>query len=283
MIKSILIAIDDSASSRSALDVAVEIGKLTQAKLKGLYIEDALRLGEWRPLVSAGTKVTSSSQQSSREQLDLANQLVEEGDKLEKLFESRKKEAHLEGYFSRTRGLIDEMVIEAAKTVDLVVIGRRGTEMGEYSNEPGPTTENLLRKTTKPVIVVPPGGKLSKNILIAYDGSETAQRALSTGAKFATLLKSPIEVICVSEEEVNAGKNLVEAREFLAPYKLETCFEHKTGSFQPSYAIREEALKLKAGLIALGAFGPHKLLELVFGSTTKSVIMQSTCPVLLCR
>ncbi len=60
--KSILIAIDESKSSKSALNVGVALARICGAKVKGLYVEDIARLLEWQPaeLISAGMGFSSA-------------------------------------------------------------------------------------------------------------------------------------------------------------------------------------------------------------------------------
>jgi len=287
MITSIFVAIDDSITSKSALEVAVSVGLITGARIKGLYIEDVARLLEWQPteLIGAAIGATSAlpSSKPTGEQLEIEKEFIQEGKRLEKLFNDTCKKAGIKGSFSTLRGKVDELVISAAKTVDLVVIGRRGKSYPLDSIEPGPITENLLRVATRPVLVVPAGGKLTNKILVAYDGSEAAQRALSAVAQFAQLQPSEVRVISVADEIDTADKALNEAKEFLTPYLLNVSYLVGFGSRKPWKEIIDQARNMEAGLIVIGAFGSNRLLELIFGSTTREVLMQATCPVLLCR
>ena len=287
MINSILVAMDDSITSKSALEVGAELAKHTRARIKGLYVEDLLRLLEWQPTELIGAAIGASSaipsSRPTKEQLDIENEFIEEGDRLKKYFEHTCNKYSIHGSFSIRRGKVDETVINFAKTVDLVVIGRRGKTYPLDSIEPGPTTENLLRATTRPVLVVPAGGKLTNRILIAYDGSETSQRALYAGAQFAKLQNSEIKVISVADDIDTAEKPLEEAKEFLSAYELSATYVIGFGANKPAKRIMEHARNFEAGLIVLGAFGNNRFMELIFGSTTREVLMQSTCPVLLCR
>lgn len=287
MITSILVAIDDSITSKSALEVAVNIGVLTSAKVKGLYIEDIARLLEWQPTELIGAAIGAStalpSSRPTDEQIEVEKGFIEEGNRLQKLFNETCRKSGIKGSFSTKRGKVDELVIQAAKTVDLIVIGRRGKAYPLDSIEPGPTTENLLRVATRPVLVVPAGGKLTNKILIAYDSSETAQRALSAASHFAQIQPSEVKVVSVADDIDAADKALNEAKEFLTPYLLNVTYLVGFGSRKPWKEIIDQARNMEAGLIVIGAFGSNRLLELIFGSTTREVLMQATCPVLLCR
>ena len=287
MIRSILVAMDDSNTSRSALEVAVDLAKTTGAKLKGLYVEDILRLLEWQPteLIGAamGASSTLPSSRPTGEQIEIEKEFVQEANKLNKLFNEACNKFLIQGSLITRRGKVDELVIQYSRTADMVVIGRRGKTYPLDSQDPGPTTENLLRKSTRPVLVVPAGGKLTNKILIAYDGSETSQRALYTGVQFAKIQPSEVLVISVADD-IDSGENpLNEAKEFLSPYNLNANYIVAFDSHKPWKEIMRHANNFEAGVIVLGAFGSNKLLELIFGSTTREVLMQATCPILLCR
>ena len=285
--KSILIAIDESKSSKSALDVGVALAKICGAKVKGLYVENSLRLLEWQPieLMGAAIGVTSGIPHArpTLEQVEVEKQFIAEATRLEKSFEEACKRFTVNHKFLTKRGKIHEVIEELARTVDLLVVGRRGKTYPENSKELGPVTEDLLRVTTRPVLVVPEKAKVNNKILIAYDGSQNSQRALSIGASFAKLLKFEVIVVSVANDIDTAQKPLNEAKEFLLPYELDTKYVVDFGSGMPWKAIIDQIKIYDPGLIVIGAFGENRLMELIFGSTTKQVLMEATCPVLLCR
>ncbi|MBI3590041.1 MAG: universal stress protein [Candidatus Melainabacteria bacterium] len=285
--KSILIAMDESKSSGSALNVGIALARICGAKVKGLYVEDIMRLLEWQPveLMGAAVGVTSGIPHSrpTLEQVEVEKQFIAEANKLEKSFKEECKKFAVSHNFFTKRGNVHEVIEEMARTVDMVVVGRRGKTYPESSKEPGPVTEDLLRVTTRPVLVVPENAKVNNKILIAYDGSQNSQRALSIGATFAKLLNSEVIVISVANDIDAAQKPLDEAEEFLAPYELNTKYVVDFGAAMPWIGIAKQIKIFNPGLIVIGAFGENRFMELIFGSTTKNVLMEATCPVLLCR
>ena len=278
---------DTATSSKSALNVGLELAKTTRAKVKGLYVENIYRLLEWQPVELMGAAVGAASaiptSRPTIEQVEVEREFLKESESLIKLFKDKCEGSGIQGVFLTKRGNVEEVINKIAKTVDLVVIGLRGKTYPENISEPGPITESLLRTTTRPVLVVPPQAKLSNKILIAYDGSKTAQRALMTGVIFASLQKSEVKVVSVADDIDAAEEALNEAKEFLSGHNLTATYVVDFGASKPWKAIMEQANNWKSGLIILGAFGENKFLELVFGSTTREVLMQATCPVLLCR
>ena len=287
MYKSMLIAMDESEASKTALNIGLELAKFSDAKVKGLYVEDVMRLLEWQPTeligaaIGSGTSVPSS--RPTVEQVEVEKEFIKECNNLERLFNDKCKEKSIYSTFIKKRGKVDNVIIDETKTTDILVIGRRGETYPEESNEPGPVTENILRATTRPVFVVPPGVSLGSNILIAYDGSNSSQRALSAGANLAKLMNSNVRVVSVADDIDTAEKPLNEAKEYLSAYRISSTFIIEFGVSKPWKGIMQQAANFKAGLIVLGAFGENKLLEMIFGSTTKEVLTQAKCPILLCR
>lgn len=288
MIKSILIPVDGSPSSKSVLEVGLSISEVLKLRIKVLYVEDMLRLLEWQPVELMAAAITTAPNiphgKPTLEQVEIEKEFVKEANYLSKLFEDIFSKTNLEKMFLTKRGRVDEIIVNYSKTVDMVIIGKRSSKtFPRDSKEPGPVTGNLLRRVTRPVMVVPQGAKLNKHVLIGYDGSETAQRALSIGADIAALMQSRVTVVSVADDIDKADPPLGEAKEFLKPYNLDVDYVVDFDSSKPWNAILEQANNFNTGLIVVGAYGDNKLLELIFGSTTKQVLMEATCPVLLCR
>lgn len=288
VIKSILIPVDATHTSEYVLNAGLNIAELSNATVKVLYVEDMMRLLEWQPVELMAAALTTSSNlphgKPTLEQLEVEKEFVKESDYLRELYEASFSEAALEKYFLTKRGRVDEEIINLSKTVDFIIIGKRSSKTFPHgSKEPGPVTENLLRHTTKPVLVVPPHSKLNRQILIGYDGSKTAQRALSLGAEMAILLGAKIIVVSVGDDIDRASPPLDDAKEFLKPYHLDVDYIVDFDSNKPWEPILIEAKNFDVGLIVIGAYGESRLFELIFGSTTREVLKGSHCPVLLCR
>ena len=288
MIKSILVAIDDSKYSNYALNYAVELASKFSAKLKGLYVEDIKRILKWQPpemkrsIVNVATKLAGATLTS--EQKKVESEIVQEGFKLQAKFDETLSKNKVEGYFSVTRGEVGELIGEASKTVDLVVVGKRGTQdKKEY--DPGPTITSLMKNTIRPIIVVSQETKHHFDTLLAYDGSETSQRALMFLAPFLLRLGAKLSVINIANSESESESLFVEVREFLKPYGIKAYFYSTVGVLEPWNGILEYALEIHTGLIALGMQGRNKsnLLKSMFGSTAKTILSASKRPVLLIR
>src|SRR5262249_50614350 len=65
------------------------------------------------------------------------------------------------------RGVADDVIVERAKQADLIVLGRDGEHAGFRTALIGSTADGVLRKTSKPVMVVPQSAELAGPVLLA--------------------------------------------------------------------------------------------------------------------
>lgn len=289
MFKSVLVAMDDSLSSEAASKVAVNLCNSLSAKLKGLYIEDISRLLQWGPAslagVAIGASVSLPENLPVEEQVAVEEEFIKEYDKAYKFFQEQCKTSNIKGDFYKQRGQVDTTLVHEVKKADLLVIGKRGKTYPEQSHHPGPTTEAILRSTVRPVLVVPKDVKInnSKTILIAYDCSDAAQRALYTGVQFATITRSKIILLTVSDDKEFVNDCHSIAREYISPYELNTVYLEEAKNISPWEGILTQANNFEVDYIVSGAFGSNKLKELLFGSTTQNLLIKSEVPVLLVK
>lgn len=141
-----------------------------------------------------------------------------------------------------------------------------------------------------------------RSILVAFDGSECALRALDhavrqAGAIPATRLhvlavQPPVRVY--GEVQVYAGEDrmrelaaqqamttLTAARERLAGTGVDADFEELEGD--PAETIARRAAELGCEGIVMGTHGRGRLTHLVMGSVAQSVVHQASVPVTLVR
>ncbi len=134
-----------------------------------------------------------------------------------------------------------------------------------------------------------------KRILIAYDGSEHAQRAAVIAGNMARMQKgTELWLLCVMEqvpselgkpyiddliiERTQTGSDLIEKAKELIGKKVEVHEELLFGS--PAESIMSVATNQKCDLIIMGTRGVGGLRALFIGSQIQKVISLSSIPVL---
>lgn len=135
-----------------------------------------------------------------------------------------------------------------------------------------------------------------KNIFIAFDGSQSSEKALHEAINLAKSCGTKLHIMTVVEvnEEYEAlAPKLVEkadneAKTFLDAAK--SCAEREKVSCSiivhrgedPAHFIVEEAERIKADMIVMGKHGRKKgLRKLFIGSVTAKVISHASCKVMI--
>jgi nucleotide-binding universal stress UspA family protein len=162
---------------------------------------------------------------------------------------------------------------------DLILLGRDST-LGREETEDGlaPVILGLLRDGARPLLVVPPGhGAEAGPILVAYDGSAPAMRALQSFALLGLAEASPVKLLALGPE---AARLAAEGAGYLRRHGL-AVEEWAVARGQPAELLLAEALTSRARLLVMGALGTGGLRALLLGSTTRRVLRDAPCPVFL--
>ena len=146
----------------------------------------------------------------------------------------------------------------------------------------GATLEAITRLSIKPVFISPRDHHDIKRVMIAYDGSENANRALTLAAFFVSKLQLPLLLLNVNDSEEAGAKILQEAKDYLAPHNI-TQLEEKIISGDATDQIVSVAKEEKIDLIIMGSYGHSRIREAILGSTTVQTMRQVTVPVLMAR
>jgi nucleotide-binding universal stress UspA family protein len=279
MITTILVPTDGSDYSQTSLEYGIEFTKKLDAQLKGLCVLDIKIIQgplfndipgfidlspyqEFTPLIESG--------------------LNERADSILHNFRERCEKAGVRPELKKVTGLIDESIIEEGKKADLIILAQRGehyplTGVGLL----GSTSEAVVRKAGKPVIVTPIQYKKIERVGLAYDESKPSEKALQLAIAFCMKTRWPLSVLHITDDTVSAEKIRRKIESFFSPYDIEHDLIVRKGKEE------QEILRFiengSVDLLFMGAYGHSRLRELILGSTTSYVIRKSSIPVLLVR
>ena len=277
MIKKILVAQDGSAFGRAALEYGIWLASKFGASLCGIHVVDIVSLeGPFLHDLSAsiGFEPGLNFSAKMREILD-----AKSSDILD-FFKEECKKAGVECETAASTGIIAREISDHAKLADLVVIGARGINEEFERGMLGSVTEGVIRGSSKPVLVVPKEFKAPEKLLLAYDSTPHASKAMHSAAEWATALALPLTVVSVSVEE-GGDEFLNEAKDYLKPYKLEAKFVQLIGD--PPALIEELYRKSAFDLLFMGITSHSRIVEMIFGSTTEHVMRALPGPFFLER
>lgn len=145
--------------------------------------------------------------------------------------------------------------------------------------------EALIFESGRPVVLLPPEGLAGHrfdDVVIAWDGSRTAARALAEAIPLCERASS-VTVVTVTNDKELAGTADAEdvvrhlARHGIRAMALETELDGKNAGD----ALNGYCRRIGADLLVMGAYGHARFREFVLGGATRTVLADPALPVLL--
>lgn len=177
-------------------------------------------------------------------------------------------------------GGIVETILERESDARVVVIGKRGASHEFASDHIGSKIERVVRASAKPVLIASRAVTEPQSLVLAYDGSKAADRALERVANSPLFDGLPVHVVTVGPDDEKHRKLLDNAGAALAGGRS---VELTVVQGKPEDAIAELVGKTPDALLVMGAYGHSPLRTLIVGSTTTTLIRTVHVPVLLVR
>lgn len=280
MIKRILVPLDPSPYSTKALDMACKVANAHNAEVAGLVNLDAPTIKRSIGPVPAGASYYAKklSQAKIKEAEKHIKQMLDEFKKTCDDYGVKHTEAN-------RQGLPSSMILEESKFFDLLVIGKRTFFHWETSDEPGESFEEILDESITPILAVPKQYDMPDvqenpiNVVIAYDGSYGASRALHRFAQLAIHGTVHVDIIMSHEDRDYSLEVLTDCEEYLNAHNICNIEKHWT-SHNIISTIEKEYIK-KAEMFVIGAHESRGILDFLVGSLMKFLIENSKVPILI--
>src|SRR5262249_10018373 len=162
MIETVLVATDGSDAAAAAERYGVALAARLQARVAGVsVVEERITRG----FRSEGLGIPVPALEA------LEGFLAARAEAACRRLAAAAREKGAESSSETPRGVADDVIVERAKQADLIVLRRHGEHAGFRTALIGSTADGVLRKTSKPVMVVPQSAELAGPVLLAFDGS----------------------------------------------------------------------------------------------------------------
>ena len=196
--------------------------------------------------------------------------------------EAALKGAGVETVTARLRsGDLLETVSEAEADASLIVIGKRGEAADFARLHLGSNLERIVRSSRKPVYVAARAFRPISKVLIAFDGGQSALKAVDHVARSALFSGLDVRLLTVGAENVEARRRLEAAQATLKAGDHSAAADLLPG--QPDRVITETVERDGIDLLVMGAYGHSRIRSLIIGSTTAEMIRSCRIPVFLFR
>jgi nucleotide-binding universal stress UspA family protein len=275
--KDILVHVDSTAVSRTRLRLALALARRFGARLSGLHVIPAPAVPPYfKP--SAIERIARIYAENAREAADLA----------EALFLEETTNAGTAIAWECVAGEMDEMIGERARFADLLILGQFDTE-----NPPVISAFLLPAKVVfeaaTPILVVPNTGifdDIGTHVLVTWDGSREAACAIRDAMPLLRTAKrvSLLAIDPLRQGHIRGGVNVAELVAHLGRHGVVAeAAETTSEPLGVTNTLLEQAGRLGADLLVMGAYGHSRILEFMLGGTTPDMLERTTIPVLMSR
>lgn len=281
--ETILAAIDASGYSTSVCDLAAWAARRLERPVELLHVvqrKDAVaERHDLSGAIGLGVKSNLLEELTRLEETD-ARLKVERGRALLAAGEERLRAEGVEDVSLLHRhGGIVETILEREAEARVVVIGKRGASHEFATDHIGSKIERVVRASHKPILIASRAVEPPKIVVLAYDGSPAAGRALERCANSTLLAGMPVHVVVAGENDARHRGLIAEATAALEGREIATTLERG----KPETVIADVVAATPGAILMMGAYGHSPLRSLIVGSTTTTLIRTVRVPVLLIR
>ncbi|WP_096701496.1 universal stress protein [Magnetospirillum sp. 15-1] len=270
--KDILVAIGRTPSSNCAITVAAHLARVHGARLTALYIPPSQQIS---PLAihAAGPALVD----------EVAHDRSVLGDQAREYVSSLASSLGIDFQWIEATGDIIDALVWHAHCSDIVVVRRWGPQ-----DENGFSSRDFARLVTdagRPIMIIPPSynGIPGSSVTIGWNGSRGATRAVHDALPILRKAKVVELLIVAATATKSLDKEIALAiRGHLFRHGIEST--PRITVFHPALGANHmliDTAKTGTDLLVMGAFGRPRIREIALGSVTKSVVENSTVPILL--
>ncbi len=272
--KDILVHIDNLAPCKARLASAIGLAKAFDARLTGLFVRA-------KPYIPQYAEAQISPDILEAQARDLERIAAEAG----KAFKAATKSSGVKTEWRSIEGEATDVIGVQARYFDLVVLGQ-GNPQDILMPGDRDMPDHVIMTCGRPTLVVPFVGRypvIGRNVMVAWDASATASRAVHDAMPFLMSAKSII-VMVINPMTATRGIGDLPGADMaahLARHGVKAEADHVQCDLEPGDMLLSRAADKGADLIVMGGYGHARWREIVLGGVTDHILNHMTVPVLM--
>ena len=282
--RDILVHVDNTPRSMVRLDLATKLAAQQGAHLTALYVVDVPPADMFYGFPSAFFDLQRAEELIARMRAS-ANA---DSERVAMAFRERIAREGIHGEWRLVEGIAGEIVALHGRYADLVVVGQCDPRAAsERQCRPVELPASALLATGRPLLGIPYVGNfttLGENVLIAWNGSAEAARALNDAMPILERARK-VTVLAINPKRGIRGEGELPAADIalhLARHDIKAEAAHTlSGEITEGEALLSYAADIGADLLVCGLYGHSRMREMVFGGVTQSLLHEMTLPVCL--
>lgn len=177
-------------------------------------------------------------------------------------------------------GTLLETLQDQEPEVRLLVIGKQG-DATSHGGHLGAHLERVVREMHRPILMVPKQFTVPDNVMMAFDGSQTARKGVEMLANSPLFNAATCHVVIVGAETAEHCSELNWALTTLreAGHSAEGAI--RAGDVEETLRVYQQEHGID--MLVMGAYGHSRLRQLLVGSTTTQMLRKTHVPVLILR
>lgn len=279
-IKKILVPMGGSVYSQHTLRYAVMFAKKFQAELFSIYVKD-IRFFEGPLLSFVYDSFISESY------------LVEKKERIKSLFDGRAggvrdyftsacQNDDIKCSFKIQTGLVSNAILDSAKNVDLVIMGKQGEHASWLKRQLGSVSTRVIHNINKPLLVV---GHLRpqdiKKVLLCYAGGHYAEKALKLTRYIIVKTGFELAVLTIATKRTRAIEVQKEAKNYFDSKKIKAHYLLTIGD------VEKEIVKVRKieniNMLITGASSHRNYEDYISFCLANKILYDTDIPVLFAR
>jgi len=271
VIRRILIPLDPSPYSESAVQLGCIIAKVYNAEVTGLVVLDIQGIEDSIGPVPIGgihlaEKLEKEKKEGARRRID-------------ELLQKFKSKCESEGVLYRVaqrQGSPSDQILDESIYYDLLIIGLRTYFHFETSEKYGSSLDKLLKQSITPIYGVPENLHISEKpdrklrVLIAFDGSPLAARAMQRFSLMVNPDLYEITLLNSSDKKEHGEEILSRAEEYLISHDINNI--HKVWTKDNIIDVIKDKYYDEMDGFVVGAHSREGIFDFLVGSLTKFLV-----------
>ncbi|RZF25681.1 universal stress protein [Paraburkholderia sp. UYCP14C] len=270
--KTLLVHIDDSRRCDARVELALELAQRWDAHLIGLY---AVSEGISRPLFGTDDRFVAQLTALTADRRKMA----------QRAFLAAAERAGRAAEWRAPEGSPVDVTTLHARHTDLLVLGQPDPQDPASYVERNFVGEVVLG-AGRPALVIPRAGTvptLGENVLIAWDGSREASRAIADAMPLLQRARFVGVDVVKPKHDHEAGPGAIDVAAWLEAHGVRASFSTtpRLGTAGTGATLLNRVSDLHADLLVMGAYGHSRARERVWGGVTRTMLESMTVPVLM--
>lgn len=176
---------------------------------------------------------------------------------------------------------ITEAICDLEADARFIVIGRSGENHGKNFKALGSHIEQIIRQVNTPLLIANKGFKEPSNFMLAYDGRETADKAVKRIIDGGLLHNLTCHLVSVKNNQSDLMDKFKQTEALLIKHGFEVKSSFLEGNIYNALMAYKTQNNIE--MLVMGAFSRSKIAQVFLGSNTLKMMENTDLPMVILR